>query len=375
MMNDLHGIIFAYRSNPELRELTQHRNTCSIPYGGRYRIIDFMLSNMVNAGITDIGLVVHQSYQSMLDHLGSGKDWDLSRKRGGLRILPPFSYARSHAGDPSSAYRGRMDALAGVYSYLENIRQDYVVLATGALAVNLPLRDVFEQHLKSGADMTAVCTRHPKCDPKNTNYFTLDSKGLVSDVSVHPSAPEGVEALDIYILSKSLLLSIVNHCTSHNIYSFSQGVLQGMHKNLKISPYFYDGYAARLQSVPGYFAKSMELLDARVRADLFDPTRPVKTKDQSNPSTYYGPEGKAVNSLISDGCIIEGEVINSILSRNVRIAKGARIENCILLQGAAIQEGAVLRYSIADKNVRVSPGRMLMGHGTYPLVIGKNEIV
>ena len=113
MMNKLHGIIFAYLSNPDLRELTQHRNTCSIPYGGRYRVIDFMLSNMVNAGVSDVGLIVHAIYQTLLDHVGSGKDWDLSRKHGGLRILPPFGYSGRREG----IYRGRMDALAGVRSY------------------------------------------------------------------------------------------------------------------------------------------------------------------------------------------------------------------------------------------------------------------
>lgn len=375
-MNDLHGIIFAYRSNPELRELSQHRNTCSIPYGGRYRVVDYMLSNMVNAGIDDIGLIVHQSYQSMLDHLGSGKDWDLSRKRGGLRILPPFSYAPSSSNtNLGSAYRGHMDALAGVRSYLETIRQDYVVMATGALAVNFPLLEAFEAHLKSGADMTAVCTHNPVCVPKTSNYFTVDEKGFVTDTFVHPTEASGIEALDIYILSKDLLLSIVDHCAAHDQPSFSQGVLIGMQGKLKINTWCYDGYAARLQSVPGYFAKSMELLDPAVRSDLFNPQRPVKTKDMSNPSTYYGPEAESVNSMISDGCIIEGTVINSILARGVRVEKGARVENCILLQRTVVHAGAVLKYVIADKNVEIQPGRNLMGHETYPLAIAKDEVV
>ena len=373
-MNDLHGILFAYHSDAILGELTRHRNTSSLPFGGRYRLIDFMLSNYVNAGISDVGLVVHQSYQSMLDHLGSGKDWDLSRKRGGLRILPPFSYARNDSAQ-ANAYRGHMDALAGVYSYLENIRQDYVVLATGALAINFPLKEMFEHHLASGADMTALCTHTPKCDPKNTNYFTVGPDGLVDDIFLHPASPVGVEALDIYILSKELLMSIVDHCITHNIYSFGQGVLQGMRGKMTISPYYYDGYAARLQSVPAYFAKSMELLDASVRADLFDPKRPIRTKDQSNPSTYYAPDAKVVNSLISDGCVIEGEVINSIISRNVHVAKGARVENCILLQGTTVKAGAALKYTITDKNVQVGEERSLMGAVTYPLVIAKGQIV
>ncbi len=372
MMKKLHGIIFSYLSNPDLRELTIHRNTCSLPYGGRYRVIDFMLSSMVNAGISDIGMIVHANYQSLLDHLGSGKDWDLSRKHGGLRILPPFGYAEER---PGGIYRGRMDALAGVRSYLANIRQDHVVLAGGDLAVNLPLADIYCQHIDSGADITAVCTRHDLGDARSGDYFTADPDGRITDVSAHTASPEGLASLEVYILSKELLLSLVDHCDAHNIPSFTAGVLQAMSGKLNIRTYEFEGYAARLQSVSGYYARSMELLDPAVRAQLFVPDRPIRTKDQSNPSTYYGPGAKAVNSLIADGCIIEGEVENSILSRGVRVEKGARVSNCVLMQGTTIHAGAVLKYAIADKNVQVNPGRMLMGHSTYPLAISKNETV
>ena len=144
MNNHLHGILLAYRSDPALRELTQHRNTCSVPFGGRYRIIDFMLSNLVNAGVSDVGLIVNESYQSLLDHVGSGKDWDLSRKNGGLRILPPFSYSHTPT---DGANRGRMDALVDVRSYLAKIRQEHVVLAWGDIVANLPIDKVYEQHM------------------------------------------------------------------------------------------------------------------------------------------------------------------------------------------------------------------------------------
>ena len=346
MMKTLHGIIFAYLSNPDLRELTQNRNTCSIPYGGRYRVIDFMLSNMVNAGMSDVGLIVDANYQSLLDHVGSGKDWDLSRKHGGLRILPPFGYS---AGKREGAYRGRMDALAGVRSYLQNIRQDYVVLAGGDLAVNLPLNDIFEAHMRNDADITAVCTSRPLGSPKNCDYFTIGAGGRITDVSVHPPIAQGCESLEVYVLSKELLLSLVDHCAAHNIPSFSTGVLQGMVGQLKICPYVFDGYAARLQSVAGYFARSMDLLDPAVRADLFAPERPVRTKDRSDPSTYYGPDAKSIHSLVADGCLIEGEVENSILFRGVRVEKGAKVSGCVLMQGTTIQAGAVLKYAITEE--------------------------
>ena len=371
-MNDLHGILLAYRSDPALRELTQHRNTCSIPFGGRYRIIDFMLSSLVNAGLTDVGLIVDASYQSLLDHVGSGKDWDLSRKHGGLRILPPFSYAQSR-GD--GAYLGRMDSLVGVRSYLEKIRQDYVVVAWGDIVANLPIADAFEQHLKSGADITAICTSNPTGDPAGCTYFTIGAQGTVTDVAVHPNEPMGCETLECYIMSKRLLLTLTDYASAHKVHSFSEGVLLAMVDQLKIVPYLYDGYVARFHSVGSYFARNMELLDPAVRACLFDPARPIRTKDQSNPSTYYGPEALSHGSLIADGCIIEGEVENSILFRGVRVEKGARVSNCILMQGTTIRERASLSYVITDKNVVIHPERMLMGHESYPIAIAKNAIV
>lgn len=371
-MADFHGIIFAYRSNPALHELIEHRNTASVPYGGRYRMIDFMLSNMVNAGIGDVGLIVHAGYQSLLDHVGSGKDWDLSRKHGGLRILPPFGYA-GKTGD--GKYYGRMDALSGVSSYLQRIRQDYVVLASGDLAVNLPLTDVMEAHLRSGADITAVCTRNSRCDPRASVYFALGGSGLITDVSVNPASPMGFESMEIYVLSRELLLSLTDYCAAHGISSFSGGVLSRMVSALKISPWFFSGYSARIQSVGGYFSNSMELLSPAVRADLFNSARVIRTKDRSDPSTYYGPESVCSRSLVADGCIVEGEVHNSVLFRGVHVEKGARISNCILMQGTRIEQGAVLQYAITDKNVRINPERMLMGHETYPLAIAKNSVI
>lgn len=371
-MNNLHGILLAYRSDPALRELTQHRNTCSIPFGGRYRIIDFMLSSMVNAGVGDVGLIVNSQYQSLLDHVGSGKDWDLSRMRGGLRILPPFSYSQSSSGSES---RGRMDALVDVRSYLEKIRQDYVVLAWGDIVANLPIADAFEQHLATGADITAVCTSTPTGDPASCTYFTVGANGNVTSVSVHPNTPMGCETLECYIMSKQMLLNLVEYASTHRIHSFSEGVLLAMVDQLKIVPYLYNGYVARIHSVASYFSKSMELLDPAVQENLFAHDNPIKTKIMTLPATYYGSESRSRGSLIADGCIIDGEVDNCILFRGVKIEKGAKVSNCILMQGTTVRAGAELSYVITDKNVLINSSRKLMGHENYPLAIEKNAIV
>ena len=370
-MNDLHGILFAYRSDANLGELTRPRNTCSLPFGGRYRLIDFMLSNYVNAGITDVGIIVHQSYQSLLDHLGSGKDWDLSRKHGGLRILPPFSYAE-RGGD----YRGNMDALSGVSDYLSNIRQDYVIMGWGDVAINLPVSEVFQQHLDSGADMTVVCTPTLRGAPRFSEYIEVSEEGRITDLSIHPTAAgKALESLELYILSKQLLMDLVDYCAAHDISNFSRGVLQPRLKSLKLMPYVHKGYVGRFQSVGDYYQRSMDLLDLEVRSDLFNPARPIRTKDQSNPSTYYGPDAVSNCSLVADGCYIEGEVENSILSRGVIVEKGAKVSNSVLMQGTVVKADATLSYVIADKNVTVNEHRMLMGHSTYPLAIAKGSVV
>ena len=370
-MNDLHGILFAYRSDANLGELTRPRNTCSLPFGGRYRLIDFMLSNYVNAGITDVGIIVHQSYQSLLDHLGSGKDWDLSRKHGGLRILPPFSYAE-RGGD----YRGNMDALSGVSDYLSNIRQDYVIMGWGDVAINLPVSEVFQQHLDSGADMTVVCTPTLRGAPRFSEYIEVSEEGRITDLSIHPTAAgKALESLELYILSKQLLMDLVDYCAAHDISNFSRGVLQPRLKSLKLMPYVHKGYVGRFQSVGDYYQRSMDLLDPAVRSDLFNPDRPIRTKDQSNPSTYYGPDAVSNCSLVADGCYIEGEVTDSILSRGVIVEKGARVSNSVLMQGTVVKADATLSYVIADKNVTVNEHRMLMGHSTYPLAIAKGSVV
>ena len=371
-MNNLHGILFAYRSNPNLRELTTLRTIASIPFGGRYRMIDFNLSNLVNAGVTDVGVIMRESYQSLLDHLGSGKDWDISRKHGGLKLLPPFAFARRQ---PLASFRGKMEALDGVSSYLQQIRQEYVVLADGDIVANIPVQKVLEHHLETGADITAVCTRKPVGDPRQSTYFTVGANGWVTDVACSPASPVGCESLNFYILSRELLLSLTEYCSAHNIYSFSAGVLLAMKDTLKISPYLFEGYAARIQSITAYFARSMDLLDPEVRQDLFDPRRPIRTKDRSDPSTYYAPGSKCTGSLMADGCIIEGTVENCVLFRGVHVGKDAVVRNCVLMQGASVGDHAEISFVIADKDVKINSYRTLVGHRNYPLAIAKGSVV
>ena len=190
-MNGLHGIIFAYEKAPGLRELTEARMPGSVPFGGRYRVVDFMLSNMAGAGITDVGVVLHGNYQSLLDHIGSGKTWDMARKNGGLKLLPPFADARKFGVEE---FRGKMEALSGVRSYLHEIRQKYVVLSDSDLIINLPLQKVLDAHIESGADITCVCTESGQF-VENATYFTVNEAGRITETRCAPHKASGCRSL------------------------------------------------------------------------------------------------------------------------------------------------------------------------------------
>lgn len=372
-MKEMHGLIFAYRGNMSMRELSAHRAVGSIPFGARYRIIDFMLSNMVNAGITDVGVIMRESYQSLLDHLGAGKDWDISRKRGGLRLLPPFGLTRDNP--ITESYRGKMDALARIYTYVHRISQKYVVLAEEDVLANIDLESVMSHHIATEADITAVCAAESDAPPMGNTYLHLGEDGTVTDVIIKPQKADGMLSLGIYILEKQLLMRLINYCSTHNLYSFEEDVLQKMLTSLNIQGYEFKGYSAKIQTTESYYRESMRLLDSSVRHDLFPQDRGIKTKVRDDPPSYYAPESKVVNSLIADGCFIEGKVTNCVVFRGVRIEKDAEVSNSILMQDSIVSAGAVLNYAITDKNVFINRGRRLMGHDTYAITIAKGAVV
>lgn len=369
-MKDLHALIFAYNKDLRMRELVEHRTVASIPFGGRYRVIDFMISNMVNADIHDVGVIMRESYQSLLDHLGAGKDWDLARKRGGLRLLPPFGYAGVR-----ESYRGKMEAMKHINDYIEGVKQDYIVLADGDLVANLPLEDAFDYHLKNGWDITCICSEKPVGLVESETFMVKGRRERVEDVIIGRTELGAVEYLGVSIISRKLLLSLVSHCSAHNLHNYDRDVLQGMTDKLNIGTYMFDGYAAKLQTTSGYFAHSMDLLKPEVRSNLFLKNRPIKTKVRDEASTYYGPDSTVKNCVVADGCQIEGHVENSILFRGVKVGKGATIKNSIVMQDTVVGENVTLNYAITDKDVKVTKDRMLMGHANYPIAISKNSVV
>ncbi|WP_409969064.1 glucose-1-phosphate adenylyltransferase subunit GlgD [Bengtsoniella intestinalis] len=369
-MKSIHGIIFSYQRENSLKELGESRASASVPFGGRYRAVDFPLSAMVNAGAMDVGVVLQGKYQSILDHLGTGKDWDLSRKRGGMKVLPMFDYQSKLAqGD----FRGRLDALVCVRSYLASIRQSYVVLMDGDLVANLPLRDIVDSHIASGADITCVCG-NDSFYTENGTYFDIDDNGKVKDVAYNLHRPRGYRGLETYVISTKLLLQLVDDAASHDQVLWRK-MLSDKSNELNIRSYLWSGFAAQVRTVQEYYNCSMQILQADIRSDLFNKSRPIRAKGADMASAYIAPSAECASTLIPDGCFIEGIVENSVLFPGVIVEEGASVSNCILFKGCVVRKGAKLSYLIADKYVDVSEGCNLRGNANYPIVISKGSKV
>ena len=237
MLNNVHGILMTNQPGYNLKDLSSIRSISSVPYGGRYRLVDFVLSNMVDDGITDIGVVLQQGYQSLLDHLGSGKDWDLARRRGGLRLLPPFSMANSNS--QRRIYQGKMEALIGLKDYLSEIKQEYLIVADADIVLNISLEDVFEKHIASGADVSVVCSKKFTDSPDYATYFTLKEDGSADQVLTRPEG-DCYESLSIYVLSKKKMIELVDYSAARGLNSFSRQVLPLKDKlGLRVVPYLF----------------------------------------------------------------------------------------------------------------------------------------
>ncbi len=366
------GIVFSNMHDETLGELTERRTTGSIPFGGRYRLIDFTLSNMVNSGISEVGIITKSNYQSLMDHLGSGRDWDLARKRGGLCILPPFGHSAT------GMYRGRLEAIVGIMSYIKYSNAQYVVMSDSDTVANIDFSDLLDQHMKTGADITLVYKRERLNNdyPKDTTVFSLDENNMVSDVLVNPFVDgEQNIYINIAVMSKELLERLANEGMSRNNTSFVNFVLQGKSSSLKIMGYHFDKYSSEITSMKAYFKTSMELLNEDVRMQLFPKDRPVYTKVRDEVPVKYGLSSKVKNSLIADGCIIEGTVENSIIFRGVKVEKGAVVKNSIIMQSGIIGENSKLDYVVTDKDVIVNHERHLSGSQMYPVFISKGSRV
>lgn len=371
-MGNVLGLVFANMHDTTLGDMTKNRTMGSVMFGGRYRLIDFPLSNMVNSGISEVGVITKSNYQSLLDHLGSAREWDLARKKGGLYILPPFGNVES------TLYRGRIEALYGAMSFIKHSRAKYVILSDCDVVTNIDYKPIVAAHIESGADITAVAHTgvYSSDDIKTSTVFNVDADKNVTSVLINPDiSGTCTTSLNVFVMSMDFLIETVNDAMARGNVSFERNILQEKCRELKIKIYEYDNYFSKLNSPESYFKSNMALLEPENARKLFVPKRSIYTKVSDNAPVKYDLDSKVSNSLVADGCIIEGEVENSVLFRGVKVGKGAKVKNCILMQGTVVGDNAELNYLITDKNVSICENHILASSPQYPMYVGKGASV
>ena len=367
------GIIFPNSYDNWVPELVNVRLMSSIPFAGRYRMVDFVLSSMANSGIDNISVIVKKNYHSLMDHLGSGREWDLVRKHGGLNIFPPFMESDSRA------YLGRAGALANTLDFLRSQKEKYVVMTDSNIAVNFDFNKMIDAHIESGADITVAYNEQEL--PANflyheandrDHYYTLNiNNGRVEKILIN-AKDKGVQnfSMNMYVIDRELLINLINEASLRGNEYFERDVLIPQLSKLNVQAYKYDGYLARITGMKSYFDENMKLLDDYNVDALFEGA-PIYTKIRDDNPTRYIEGAKVKNTMAADGCVIEGEVENCVLFRGVKIAKGAVVKNCILMQDTVVEAGADMDYVITDKDVVISAGKELKGNDSFPVYIPK----
>ncbi|MDE6557787.1 MAG: glucose-1-phosphate adenylyltransferase subunit GlgD [Clostridia bacterium] len=361
------GVIFTSINDEQLPELTKVRSKGSIPYGGRYRLVDFVLSNMVNSGITTVGMLTKNNYQSLMDHLGSGKEWDLARKEGGLILLPPYS------DESEILYKNRLEALKGATAFLKKAKEDFVVLADSDAVYKLDYSKVVEAHVAHNADITMVYHEHECSDGTSYMMFDTDKDGKITSVDINAKG-KGVRKhyVNVFVARTTYLLGLLQTAIARGLTSFSKDIILPEIKTGKIYGYKLDGYYSNINSLPAFYRANMDLLNKDIRNAIFG-DRDVYTKVNDAPPAKITATAKVSNSLIHDGCLIEGTVENCILFRNVKVGEGTHLKNCIIMSENVIGEDCNLQYVVTDKDCTVGNGVTLAGCEQQPYFINKGS--
>ncbi len=383
-MKNIMGMINLDAKEDLLEGITLYRPDAAVPFGGRYRLIDFILSSMVNSGVRNISIFTGNKHHSLVGHLRSGKDWDLDRKQDGLFVFHPENAQRG-----VGIYKGFLQNLYHNLDYIYRSKQKYVVISAGNVVCNLDLRPVLDFHLKTKADVTVIYKEEifKKNFPHRGVMIDLRADGRVIDmIDVEIEFAKSKRnwlfnkkfnkiSTGIYIMTKSLLIDLINSSVSRGYYDLvKDGFIKNM-TNLRIYGYLYPGYLAKIDSIESYYKHNLELLQQEVWRDLFFNPELIYTKVKDCPPAKYMKNANVSNSLVANACLVDGIVESSILFRGVQVARGALVKNSIIMQETKIEQNVRLENVILDKEVHITRGKMLKGGENYPLVVSKKKVI
>lgn len=370
------GIIFSNLNNSTLSRLTSDRTVAAIPFACRYRLIDFCLSNLVNANISNINIVVNYNHRSLIEHIGSGKDWDLARRGSGIKFISPYQTAYSSS---TQVFSTHLEALKNMKEYINEYKEDYVILMDSDYVLNIDLGDVVAKHQSSGAEITFVTTRvNPEFTSKTPKMMISSNSGRISDIAMNSSYNQSNPELSInmFVMSTAHLRRIIEEADAYNLNSLTSFLLKN-YKSSNYMTYLYDGFVASVSSFLDYYKFSMELAENESsRASLlWKKEAPIFTKVNNSYPTVHTKGATVKNSMIADECVIEGTVINSVIFRGVHIGQGAIVKNSVLFHGTTVSDGAELNCIVTDKDVFISKGVKLSGNNNMPFYVQKKRKV
>ena len=366
-MKNCIGIINLDENVNRMGELVVNRSLASVPIAARYRVIDFVLSNMTNSGINCIGIFTKNKSRSLIDHITNGRPWDLNRKTDGLRV---FNFGND---DP---------VYDDVHNFAENIqflnrsRKEYVLLAPSYMVCNINYKEILEYHKSTGKDVTMIYKKVNNADEAfgDCGVLNIDDAGNVISVGENIGKnPKANINMEMYILKRELFVDIVNECISSGMYRKVKEYIHNNLGSLSVGAYEFTGHLDCINSIKALYDSNIALLNKKINKEIFNEERPIYTKTKDEGPTFYSDKSNVVNSIIANGCRIEGTVENCVIGRRVYIGKNTKIKDCIIMQNSKIEDDVVLDNVIADKGSEIRKGETLIGSTMYPLVIKKKN--
>jgi len=364
------GIILAGGNNHRMRELSQKRAVCAMPIAGSYRSIDFTLSNMSNSHIQKVAVFTQYNARSLNEHLNSSKWWDFGRKQGGLYVFTPVVTT-----DNSSWYRGTADAIYQNLHFLKNSHEPYVVISSGDCVYKLDFAKVLEYHIEKKADITVVCRdMEPDQEIERFGTVRMNEESRIEEFEEKPiQAKTNTISCGIYVIRRRLLIEMIEKCAEEDRYDFVRDILI-RHKDMKhIYGYKMKNYWRNIASVEDYYGTNMDFLKAEVRDYFFKQYPDIYSKVDDLPPAKYNVGAKIKNSLISSGCIVNGEVENSVIFKESYIGNNCVIKNSIILNDVYIADGSYIENCIVESHGTIRADSRFVGEDGVKIVVEQNE--